>query len=148
MAHYAIGDIQGCHAEFCALLDKLAFSPRTDTLWLVGDLVNRGPDSLLVLREAIALGAACTAVLGNQVTIPQIRAIDLQLGELENPRPAAAPGAPTANGNANLRGGPGTVYRETLAEDVAHAFAYLATAKATTGAVVPVDGGNPAAFPR
>lgn len=65
MAHYAIGDIQGCHAEFCALLDKLAFSPRTDTLWLVGDLVNRGPDSLLVLREAMALGAACTAVLGN-----------------------------------------------------------------------------------
>lgn len=65
MAHYAIGDIQGCHAEFCELLDKLAFSPRHDTLWLVGDLVNRGPDSLAVLREVIALGASCEAVLGN-----------------------------------------------------------------------------------
>lgn len=65
MAHYAIGDIQGCHAEFCELLDRLAFSPRSDTLWLVGDLVNRGPASLRVLREVIALGASCTAVLGN-----------------------------------------------------------------------------------
>jgi len=65
MAHYAIGDIQGCHAEFCELLDRMAFSPRSDTLWLVGDLVNRGPDSLRVLREVIALGASCTAVLGN-----------------------------------------------------------------------------------
>lgn len=65
MAHYAIGDIQGCHTEFCELLERIAFSPRTDTLWLVGDLVNRGPGSLAVLREVMALGAACTTVLGN-----------------------------------------------------------------------------------
>lgn len=65
MAHYAIGDIQGCHAEFCELLSRLAFSPRHDTLWLVGDLVNRGPDSLAVLREVMALGDACQSVLGN-----------------------------------------------------------------------------------
>jgi hypothetical protein len=51
-----------------------------------------------------------TAVLGNQVTIPQIAAFDIQLGELENPRPVAASGASAANGNANLRGGPGTGY--------------------------------------
>jgi len=51
-----------------------------------------------------------TAVLGNQVTIPQIAAIDIQLGEVANPQPAAAPGAVTANSNANLRGGPGTGY--------------------------------------
>lgn len=65
MAHYAIGDIQGCHTEFCELLERIAFSPRSDTLWLVGDLVNRGPGSLRVLREVMALGASCTAVLGN-----------------------------------------------------------------------------------
>ena len=56
MAHYAIGDIQGCHAEFCELLDLIAFSPGTDRLWLVGDLVNRGPESLAVLREVMRLG--------------------------------------------------------------------------------------------
>lgn len=65
MAHYVIGDIQGCHAEFCDLLARLAFSPASDRLWLVGDLVNRGPGSLAVLREVMALGTACTAVLGN-----------------------------------------------------------------------------------
>lgn len=65
MAHYAIGDIQGCHAEFCELLALIGFSPVTDRLWLTGDLVNRGPDSLAVLREVKALGDAVTTVLGN-----------------------------------------------------------------------------------
>ena len=44
MSVYAIGDIQGCDDEFAQLLSKLDFSPSRDTLWLVGDLVNRGPD--------------------------------------------------------------------------------------------------------
>ena len=65
MAHYAIGDLQGCHAEFVALLERLRFNPGRDRLWLTGDLVNRGPDSLAVLRTVKSLGPAVTVVLGN-----------------------------------------------------------------------------------
>jgi bis(5'-nucleosyl)-tetraphosphatase (symmetrical) len=65
MSHYAIGDIQGCHAEFSQLLDVIAFDPASDLLWLVGDLVNRGPDSLAVLRAVKALGPSAVTVLGN-----------------------------------------------------------------------------------
>jgi bis(5'-nucleosyl)-tetraphosphatase (symmetrical) len=65
MALYAIGDIQGCHAEFCELLTLIGFSPAHDRLWLTGDLVNRGPDSLGVLREVISLGDSVRVVLGN-----------------------------------------------------------------------------------
>jgi bis(5'-nucleosyl)-tetraphosphatase (symmetrical) len=65
MSHYVVGDIQGCYAEFRQLLDVIAFDPACDRLWLVGDLVNRGPDSLSVLRTVRALGDAATTVLGN-----------------------------------------------------------------------------------
>lgn len=65
MSTYAIGDLHGCHAEFVALLEKLSFNPSQDTLWLVGDLINRGPGSLECLREVRALGSAARSVLGN-----------------------------------------------------------------------------------
>jgi bis(5'-nucleosyl)-tetraphosphatase (symmetrical) len=65
MATYAIGDIQGCMETLERLLHRIGFSPDHDRLWLVGDLVNRGPRSLDVLRWARTLDERVTCVLGN-----------------------------------------------------------------------------------
>ncbi|MDQ6960178.1 MAG: symmetrical bis(5'-nucleosyl)-tetraphosphatase [Mariprofundaceae bacterium] len=65
MAVYAVGDIQGCYKPLKQLLKKVEFNPAKDVLWCVGDLVNRGPDSLKVLRYLKSLGDACVCVLGN-----------------------------------------------------------------------------------
>jgi bis(5'-nucleosyl)-tetraphosphatase (symmetrical) len=65
MAIYAIGDIQGCYDELQRLLELIRYDPAKDKLWFAGDLVNRGPKSLHVMRFIKSLGKGAVCVLGN-----------------------------------------------------------------------------------
>ena len=65
MATYAVGDIQGCYEEFARFIEMVNFDPHKDRLWLLGDLINRGPANLAVVRLVMSLGDAAVTVLGN-----------------------------------------------------------------------------------
>lgn len=65
MTRYAVGDIQGCLAPLECLLKRVKFKPKKDELWVAGDLINRGPQSLETLRFIKSLGSSAKVVLGN-----------------------------------------------------------------------------------
>ncbi|MSQ65936.1 MAG: symmetrical bis(5'-nucleosyl)-tetraphosphatase [Limnohabitans sp.] len=82
MSMYLIGDVQGCDRALQRLLDKLQFSPTRDTLFLLGDLVNRGPDNTAVLRRLQKLGNSARCLLGNH----DLNLLAMHLG-LTRPKP-------------------------------------------------------------
>jgi len=65
MAVWAIGDIQGCYTAFRQILDKIHFDPKVDTLWVAGDLVNRGEGSLETLEYLFSIKESVQIILGN-----------------------------------------------------------------------------------
>ena len=72
--HYIVGDIQGCCDPLDSLLGKIDFSPSRDHLWVLGDLVNRGPKNLQTLQRLRDLGDAATCLLGNHDLKPGLAA--------------------------------------------------------------------------
>ncbi len=66
MSTFAIGSVNGCYQSLLNLLEKIQFDPEHDNLWFAGNLINRGPESLAVLRFVKGLGKNAVTVLGNQ----------------------------------------------------------------------------------
>ena len=65
MSKYVIGDVQGCYDELTLLLQKIEFNPVNDSLYFLGDLINRGPKSLEVLNFCLQHRESVTTILGN-----------------------------------------------------------------------------------
>jgi NAD(P)-dependent dehydrogenase (short-subunit alcohol dehydrogenase family) len=127
---------QGLGGCLCFNASKSAFNPGP----LFGPYAV-AKSALVALMKQYAIDLAPHGIRANAVNADRVRT-GLFSPELIETRARARGLSPDAYFSSNL------LARETLAEDVAQAFAYLATARATTGAVIPVDGGNAAAFPR
>tara|TARA_B100000579_G_C22832918_1_gene857011 strand:- start:1806 stop:2624 length:819 start_codon:yes stop_codon:yes gene_type:complete len=65
MSNYVVGDIQGCYGEFIEGLKLIEFDTSKDFLWITGDLINKGPDSLKVIKHILSIRSAVHIVLGN-----------------------------------------------------------------------------------
>jgi len=65
MPSYMIGDVQGCEAPLSQLLELIDFSPSRDTLYFLGDLINRGPRNLATLNKLVGYGSSAVCLLGN-----------------------------------------------------------------------------------
>ena len=92
MATYAVGDLQGCLDPLKRLLERVAFDPANDRLWLVGDLVNRGPQSLETLRYLYSLRDSLVCVLGNHDL--HLLAAGNNIERLKRRHPAGNPRSP------------------------------------------------------
>lgn len=146
-----VGEVIQVQENPCILCDTPSYTLRIavteggyglwdDPIWVDYEGQDRFLEDDIVTVWGVVEGLqSYTAVLGNQVTIPHVRALDLQLGEVENPRPVAAPGAPTASSNANLRSGPGTSY--AVVDGVKAGDALELTARNTAGDWLQVAGG-------
>ena len=98
MSHWIVGDLQGCYDDFMRLLEHIRFDPASDRLWIAGDLVNRGPDSLLTLRAVYNLRAQVDCVLGNH----DLHLLAQAFGVAPKAQPDLVPILEAADGDALL----------------------------------------------
>ena len=99
MSHWIVGDLQGCYDDFMRLLEHIRFDPASDRLWIAGDLVNRGPDSLQTLRAVYNLRAQVDCVLGNH----DLHLLAQAFGVAPKAQPDLVPILEAADGDALLQ---------------------------------------------